>query len=346
MGDFLTIPEIIEAAQAKLPLPVWDYASGGAETEATLRRNSNAMERWVFRPKVLVNVRHRDLSTTFLGHRLSMPVMLAPIGAIELFHPDAALVAARVASRMGTISWVSTVTAASLEDVAAAATGPLIFQLYVRNNRDWVRDIVRRVEKSGYSALCLTVDVPVYGRRERDLHKRYDPRYVLPRPNVGDEVTDAEYPAQWDWEELAWLRSLTKLPLILKGVMIPEDAVRAVEHGVEVVCVSNHGGRQLDHAPATIDVLGEIVQAVAGRAEVVVDGGFFRGTDILKGLALGARAVLIGKLQCWVLGADGEVGLQRALELLQRELSTALALLGVPKITDLSSDCIAPASPI
>src|SRR3990172_9836594 len=287
MGDFLTIPEIIEAAQAKLPEPVWDYASGGAETEATLRRNSSAMERWVLRPKVLVNVRHRDLSTTFLGHRLSMPVMLAPIGSIELFHPDAGLAGARVASRMGSISWVSTMTAASLEDVAAAATGPLIFQLYVRNNRDWVRDIVRRVEQSGYSALCLTVDVPVYGRRERDLHKRYDPRYVLPRSNVADAVTDAAYISQWDWKELAWLRDLTKLPLVLKGVMVPEDAVRAVEHGVEVVCVSNHGGRQLDHAPATIDVLGEIVQSVAGRSEVVVDGGFVRGTDILKGLALG-----------------------------------------------------------
>jgi isopentenyl diphosphate isomerase/L-lactate dehydrogenase-like FMN-dependent dehydrogenase len=346
MGDFLTIPEIIEAAQAKLSQAVWDYASGGAETEATLRRNRSAIERWVFRPKVLVNVRHRDLSTSFLGHRLSMPVMLAPIGSIELFHPDAALAAARAAARMGTISWVSIMTAASLEDVSQAATGPLIFQLYVRNNRDWVRDIVRRVEEAGYVALCLTVDTAVYGRRERDMHKRYDPRWVLPRPNVGDKVTDEEYPSQWSWEDLAWLRALTKLPLILKGVMIPADAVRAVEHGVEVVCVSNHGGRQLDHAPATIDVLAEIVQAVAGRAEVVVDGGFVRGTDILKGLALGARAVLIGKLQCWALAADGEAGLQRALELLQWEISTALALLGVPKITDVGPDCITPAPPI
>ncbi len=337
----MTIPEIIEAAQAKLPQVLWDYASGGAETEATLRRNRSAMERWVFRPKVLVDVRHRDLSTTFLGHRLSLPVMLAPIGSIEFFHPDGALAVTRVVGRVGSIAFVSTMARPDLEAVAAGAEGPLVFQLYVRGDRDWVAAIVRRVEDAGYVGLCATVDSAVYGRRERDLHHRFSPRERLERPNVGAALMDEEYQSGWTWQDLAWLRGTTRLPLILKGVLTPEDAVRAVEHGVDVVYVSNHGGRQLDHAPATIEVLGEIAQAVAGRAELLVDSGFIRGTDVLKGLALGARAVLVGKLQAWGLAADGEAGLERALALLREEISTTLALIGVPKVSDLGPESVA-----
>ena len=346
MGEFLTIPEIIEAAQAKLPQALWDYASGGAETEATLRRNRSAMERWVFRPKVLVDVRQRDLSTTFLGHRLSLPVMLAPIGSLAFFHQEGALAVARVAARMGTIPFVSTMASPGLEEVASGAKGPLVFQLYVRGDRDWVAGVVRRAERAGYAALCLTVDSAVYGRRERDLRNRFFPRQALERPNVGAAMMEEEYQAGWSWEDLAWLRESTRLPLILKGLLTPEDAVRAVEHGVDVVYVSNHGGRQLDHAPASIEVLGEIARAVVSRAELLVDSGFVRGTDVVKGLALGARAVLVGKLQAWGLAADGEAGLQRALELLQDEISTTLALLGVRKISDLGPECVTPASPI
>ena len=346
MAEFLTIPEIIEAARAKLPEALWDYASGGAETEATLRRNRSAMERWVFRPKVLVDVRHRDLSTTFLGHRLALPVMLAPIGSIALFDPDGALAVARVAARMGTIAFVSTMALPDLEAVAVGAGGPLVFQLYVRGDRNWVAAIVRRVEQAGYVALCVTVDSAVYGRRERDLHHRFNPREALDHPNLAGMVRNDEYQSGWTWDDLAWLRGQTRLPLILKGVLTPEDAVRAVEHGVDAVYVSNHGGRQLDHAPATIEVLGEIAQAMAGRAELVVDGGFVRGTDVVKALALGARAVLVGKLLTWGLAADGEAGLARALELLHEEISTTLALVGVPKIAGLGPDCVSPAPPI
>ena len=343
----MTIPEIIDAAQAKLSQALWDYASGGAETEATLRRNRSAMERWIFRPRVLVDVRHRDLSTVFLGHRLAFPVMLAPIGSIEFFHPDGALAAARVAARLGTIAFVSTMASPGLEAVAAGAKGPLVFQLYVRGDREWVVAMVRRVEQAGYAALCVTVDSTVYGRRERDLHHRFSPREALSRPNLGDaRVNRDEYQSGWTWEDLAWLRRSTRLPLILKGVLTPEDAVRAVEHGVDVVYVSNHGGRQLDHATAAIDVLGEIVRAVAGRAEVLVDSGFVRGTDVVKGLALGARAVLVGKLQAWGLAADGEAGLQRALELLQEEISTTMALIGARRVSELGPDCVKPAAPI
>ena len=346
IDEFLTIPEIIEAARTKLPQALWDYASGGAETEATLRRNRSAMERWVFRPKILVDVRQRDLSVTFLGHRLAFPVMLGPIGSIEFFHPEGALAVARVAGRMGTLAFVSTMASPDLETVARSASGPLVFQLYVRGDREWVATIVRRVEHAGYAALCVTADSAVYGRRERDLRHRFLPRERLNRPNVGGTMMDEEYQSGWTWEDLAWLRGRTRLPLILKGVLTPEDAVRAVEHGVDAVYVSNHGGRQLDHAPATIEVLDEIARGVAGRAELLVDSGFVRGTDVVKGLALGARGVLVGKLQAWGLAAAGEAGLQRALELLQEEISTTMALIGARKVSELGPDCVKPAAPI
>lgn len=304
------------------------------------------MDRWVFRPRILVDVRHRDLSVTFLGHRLAFPVMLGPLGSIEFFHPEGALPVARVAGRMGTIAFVSTMASPDLETVARGAQGPLVFQLYVRGDREWVATIVRRAEQAGYVGLCLTVDSAVYGRRERDLRHRFLPRERLNRPNVGATMMDEEYQGGWTWDDLAWLRRTTRLPLILKGVLTPEDAVRAVEQGVEVVYVSNHGGRQLDHAPATVEVLGEIAAAVAGRAELLVDSGFVRGTDVVKGLALGARAVLVGKLQAWGLAADGESGLERALELLQQEISTTMALLGAPKVSELGPDCVRPAAAV
>jgi glycolate oxidase len=230
----------------------------------------------------------------------------------------------------------------SLEEVAEAAGGPLVFQLYVRGDRAWMRRMVRRVEAAGYLALCLTVDVPVYGRRERDLQNRFRPREEARRPNLADIVPDESYQAALTWEDVRWIRDHTALPLVLKGILAPEDARLAVEHGVQVVYVSNHGGRQLDYAPATVDVLSEIVEAVGGRAEVLVDGGVLRGTDVVKALALGARAALIGKLQCWALAAAGQEGVERALELLQEEIGTTLGLLGVRGVEEVGPEYLTP----
>ena len=348
-NEFLTIPEIIRVAEERLPREVWGFASGGADTETTLRRNRMAMERIALCQRVLVGVQRRDTSTTFLGHRISTPVMLAPVGSLSLFDPDGALAVARVAEQMGTIAFISTVTAPVLEEVAAGVSNPLVFQLYAYGDRDWVKSIVRRVERAGYAALCLTVDTAVYGRRDRDLENRFFPRQSGERPNLaglpglspGTDVNQAAL----TWEYLSWLRDLTSLPLILKGVMMPEDAVRAVEHGVNAVYVSNHGGRQLDHSPATIEVLPEVARAVAGRAEVLVDSGFQRGTDVVKGLALGARAVLIGKLLVWGLGAAGESGLARILELLRTEIDVAMGLIGVECLEEIGPRVVRPALP-
>lgn len=349
--ELLTIQEIVDAARTRLSPQVWDYSCGGADSETTLRRNRSAFDHLAFRARVLSGVGKPDVSTTFLDHELSLPVMLAPVGSIARFHPDGALACARVAERAGTISFVGTLASPSLEEVERGASCPSIFQLYVYGDRRWVERLVRRIEGAGYSAMCLTVDLAAYGRRERDLHNRFFPRESIERPNLGAAYEAAslvvrdEYNAGLSWEDLAWLRELTDLPLMLKGILSPEDAELAVEHGVDAVYVSNHGGRQLDHAPATIEVLPEIVEAVGDKAEVVADSGFMRGTDVVKALAIGAKAVAIGKLTAWGLAAGGEKGLLRTLELLKTEIATTMANIGAKRVTDLGPRSLRPSPP-
>ena len=342
--DWQTIPEIVRAARARLPQRLWDYSCGGAETETTLRRNRTAFDYLAFQPRVLRDVRGRDTSTTFLGHPLSLPVMFAPVGSIDQFNPDGALACARAAEHVGTTTFVSTMSAPSMEDVRAGAEGPLVFQIYVRGDRAWFMEFVHRIERAGFDAICLTVDSAAYGRRERDLRNRYLARNH-PRPNLaglpqGADRGREDYQAGLTWEDLAWLKDTTRLPVVVKGVMSAEDARIAAEGGADAVYVSNHGGRQLDHAPATLDVLPEIVAAVNGKAEVVVDSGFMRGTDVLKGLALGAKAVLVGKLMTWALGAGGEPGVERAAELLKTEMSTAMANIGIRSVQEIGPEYV------
>ncbi len=335
--EFMTLPEVRRAGLRNIPREVWDYVSGGAESETTLRRNRRAMGHYVFRPRVLRNVSEVDITSSFLGMPLAVPVMIAPMGSLCLVHPDGDVAMARAAGAQGSIHWMSTMTASTPEEVAAAATGPLIFQLYFRSDNAWAERIFRRIEAAGFQALALTVDSSAYGRRERDIERRIDFRS---HPH-GLEVPDARNrQASLTWKDVEWLRQATPLPLILKGVQSPEDARIAVEHGVQAVYVSNHGGRQLDHAPASIESLAAIVDAVAGRAEVVVDGGIQRGTDVLKALALGARAVLIGKAAAWGLAAGGEEGVARTLELLALELRIAMANTGQARLSEVGPDLV------
>jgi glycolate oxidase len=347
---FLTIPEIVDAARRRLPPHAWDFSAGGSESETTLRRNRAAFDALAFRPRVLRDVSRVDPSTTFLGHPLSLPVMLAPVGSITLFDPDGALGAARAADRVGTAAFVAGVSSPSLEQVRAGSTCPLVFQLYVRGDRAWLARLVRRVEDAGYDAFCLTLDSAVYGRRERDLHNRFFPREGRSRPNIeeppgGDARSAGESQAALTWDDVDWLVGASRLPLVLKGIVTPDDAALAVEHGAAVVHVSNHGGRQLDHAPATLEVLPEVVAAVAGKAEVVVDSGFMRGSDVVKALCLGARAVLIGKLMTWGLAAGGVDGLVRTLEILREETTVTMAQLGARSVADLGPDLVRPSTP-
>lgn len=340
-----TIPEIIQAARERLSNHVWDYSAGGAETEVTLRRNRAALERIAFRPRVLRDVHERRTSTTVLGVDIALPVMLAPIGSVNQFDPDGALASAMAAEAVGTGAVIGSLSSPSLEVVRGGTRGPLLLQMYYNGDRAWTERLVRRAEDAGYLGLCLTVDAAVYGRRGRDIAHRFRPSGGTFAPKTGSEPDHSRRDGA-TWADVEWLRGLTELPFVLKGITCADDAHLAVETGADAVYVSNHGGRQLDHMAATIEVLPEVVETVAGRAQVLVDGGFTHGTDVLKALALGARAVLVGKLMAWGLAAGGVAGLVRVLEILQLEISTAMGTLGITSVDELSADFLRPGSPV
>ncbi len=326
-GQFDTLQEIALAAHRKLPAAVWDHLMGGADSEMTLRRNRAGLDALALRQRVLVDVRNIDLGTTLLGQALAFPVFPAPVGGfLSKVHEEGGPAVARAAVSRGTTAFIATAAKPSLEAAQAAVKQKLIFQLYVRGDRGWIEGILDRVREAGYGALCVTVDRNFYGRRERDI--------VSGLP-VKEGFGDQSYQASLNWKDLVWMKERVGLPLIAKGIATAEDAVLAVEHGADVVYVSNHGGRQLDHAQGSIEVLAEVVKAVAGRAEVLADGGVQRGTDVVKMLCLGASAVGVGKLLGLALSAGGEAGVARMLELMELEVRTALGLMGVTSIKQL-----------
>jgi len=340
VDQWLLMHEIVRAARVRLPRALWDYLIGGAETETTLRRNRRALDALAFKPRVLRDVSAVDCGARLLGERLRLPVVLAPIGALQDFEAGGGASAARAAHAFGVASMHSSATEPDLETIAAAAPGPKYYQLYVRGDAAWVDEQARRAADAGYALLCLTVDLDAYGRRERDLAKRFLPT-TRRRAGGGDEFL-----ARFAWDDVKRLQDTQATPLGLKGIACAEDAAIACEHGVALVYVSNHGGRQLDHGRAGIEVLPEVVAAVAGRAEVVVDGGFCRGTDIVKAMALGADAVGLGKLLGFAMAAAGAAGVVRMLEILEREVATALALLGVAGFEALDASCLCAAEPL
>jgi glycolate oxidase len=293
----------------------------------TLRRNRAGLDALALRQRVLVDVRNIDLSTTLLGQELAFPVFPAPVGGfLGKVHNEGGPAVARAAVSRGTTAFIATAAKPSLEAAQEAVKRKLIFQLYVRGDRTWIEGILDRVRKAEYGALCVTVDRNFYGRRERDI--------VSGLP-VKEGFGDQSFQASLNWKDLLWMKERVGLPLIAKGIATAEDAVLAVEHGADVVYVSNHGGRQLDHAQGSIEVLAEVVKAVAGRAEVLADGGVQRGTDVVKMLCLGARAVGVGKLLGLALSAGGEAGVARMLELMELEVRTAMGLMGVTSIKQL-----------
>ena len=338
-SNFVTLPEIRRAARKRLSRDVWNFGAGGSETETSMRRNRRALDRLAIRQDVLVDVREIDLTTTFLGIPLSMPVMVAPMGGLVLFHHQGDVEMARGASMGDAIVALSGATGWPVEDVAKAGPGPKLFQLYHHGDRAWAADLLARVEASGYVSVCLTVDVQLYSRRERDIVNRYSPRQAMsiaPNPRG----PDPNYPARLTWTDVEWLKKTTRLPFGLKGIMTARDAKRAVETGVEIIWVSNHGGRQLDQTQATIDALPAIVDAVAGRAAIVIDGGFRRGTDVIKAVALGANVVAMGRTILWGLAADGADGVACALDILRQELRISMGLCGQTSVRNLRPDSV------
>ncbi|HYL91461.1 MAG TPA: alpha-hydroxy acid oxidase [Burkholderiales bacterium] len=339
--EFLTLQEIYEAAKRNLPPGPWSYLMGGAETETTVLRNRRALDEIAFRPRVLRDVSRIDTSASFLGRKVRLPVMLAPIGGLESFVEGGAASAARAAAQFGVPQVLSSVCKPGLEQTAAAAETTRVFQLYVRGDDAWVDDWVRRARDNGFCAFCLTVDVAMYSRRERDLLGRFV------KPWRARAIEGAAFQAGLSWEQVKRFKDKhSDIPLIIKGIATAEDAELAVEHGVEVVYVSNHGGRQLDHGLGAAAVLPEVLKAVKGKAQVWVDGGFMRGTDVVKAIALGARAVGIGRLACLGLAAAGVPGLVKTLELLEDEIRISLGLLGVTSYAELTPRHLAQASAV
>jgi isopentenyl diphosphate isomerase/L-lactate dehydrogenase-like FMN-dependent dehydrogenase len=337
--EFQNLHEFVRKARANLNQNAWDYIVGAAETETTLRRNRMALDEIAFRPRVLRNVAKVDPSVEVFGRQLRLPVMLAPVGALEIFDAGAGASVARGAGTFGAAHMLSSVTEPGLERVAEAAPGALrIFQLYVRGGDAFVEDCVGRAIEGGYTAFCLTVDTAHYSRRERDIAKRYVRASRI-------RATGGDYQKGLEWRTVKLIKDKYEIPLVIKGIATAEDAVIALDHGVDWIYVSNHGGRQLDHGRGAMHVLPEITAAVAGRARIMIDGSFCRGTDIVKAIAMGADLVGIGRLQCWALAAAGEAGIVRMLELLEDEVIRCLGLLGVTSFAELDKSYLHATTP-
>ncbi len=332
---FTTTAEAIVAARANLDPAEWDDLMGGAESETTLRRNQLGYDALAFRPRVQAQDALVDPSTSFLGHALRIPVLLGPLGSPQRLTPDGPIALARAAAAFGTVPFVSTASRPDFEEVARDVAGPRILHLAIRQGFDWCADVLARARASGYVAVNLTVGSPRLGRMERQAGgaRRAKP----PEDPFRSGLT---------WADVDRIRDLAELPLIVKGISTGEDARIALDHGVDAICVSNHGGRTLDHAQATIDALPEVVDAVSGRVEVLVDGGVMRGSDVIKAVALGARATTIGKLEGIGLAAGGEAGLVSVLEILEDEIVTAMELLGVAGLVELTPEHLRPARPV
>lgn len=352
----LNLLEYEARAEARLEPGAFDYYVSGADDELTLRDNREAYARLRLAYRVLVDVSRCDPATTVLGSRVAMPVLVAPTAFHRMACEEGECATVRAAGAAGTIMILSSLSNTAVEDVVAAATGPVWFQLYVYKDRKATEGLVRRAEAAGCEAIVLTVDAPRLGRRERDVRNGFhlptglSVENLLPHGYGAVERPEREsglaayFASLIDpslaWADIAWLRGLTRLPILLKGIVRADDAVRAVEVGAAAVVVSNHGGRQLDGSIATIDALPGIVSAVGGRIEVLMDGGIRRGTDVIKALALGAKAVCVGRPVLWGLAVGGQAGVEHVLGVLREELERALALCGMPSVGAIEGDLV------
>ncbi len=325
------------AAKRILSGPAWEYFNGGSADEITLRRNRQALDLLQLKPKVLVDVTSIDTSRTLLGHNMAHPIILAPTSSHLLAHPDAEVATARGAASAKAIMVASTVSNRSVEDICHAASEPVWFQLYVEDDRGAVKALVERAETAGCKALCITVDNPLAYARNREERVRSQAP-MLPFPNLGITAGPGgrgRSRRHFNWKDLAWIQSFAKTPIVLKGIMNPDDADEAVRHGVAAIIVSNHGGRVLDTEPATIEVLPAVVDRVAGRIPVLFDSGIRRGTDIVKGLAYGASAILIGRPYIYGLSVSGADGVRSVIDILRTELEGAMAMIGRTRLDEI-----------
>eukprot|EP00268_Persea_americana_P035780 TRINITY_DN35267_c0_g1_i1.p1 TRINITY_DN35267_c0_g1~~TRINITY_DN35267_c0_g1_i1.p1 ORF type:complete len:366 (+),score=79.70 TRINITY_DN35267_c0_g1_i1:227-1324(+) len=348
-AELVNVMEFQELAKKVLPKMYYDYFSGGAEDEHTLRENVEAFRRITFQPRILVDVSNVNLSSTILGYNISAPIIIAPTGMLKLAHPEGEVATARAAALCNTIMVMSFSSTCTIEEVASSCNAIRFFQLYVYRRRDVSYQLVQRAERYGFKAIVLTADTPRLGRRERDIKNKMVPPPLKILEGLLSVELDPEkggsklenfaaktMDPSLNWKDVEWLKSITNLPILIKGVLTAEDARKAVEVGVAGIIVSNHGARQLDYVPASISVLEEVVEAVNGEVPVLLDGGIRRGTDVFKALALGAQAVLIGRPMVYGLAAKGEYGVRRVTEMLRDELELTMALTGCSSLEDIT----------
>jgi 4-hydroxymandelate oxidase len=354
--EAVNLLELEMKARELLPQTAYDFYAGGANDEITLRENRLAYERITLLPRVLVDVSERHMATTALGEPVSMPIFVAPTAFQGLAHPEGEVATTKAAGAAKTLMALSTLSTFSIEEVMAIATGPVWFQLYVFKDRAISASLVKRAEVAGCKAIVFTVDVPLLGRRERDVRNQFklpddlSVKNLLPEGlrefpdgTAGSELTPyivSLFDPALTWKDIEWLAGITKLPVLVKGILRSEDALLAVKHGASGVIVSNHGARQLDTTPATISVLPEIVDVVGGKVEVYVDGGITRGADVLKAIASGAHAVFIGRPVLWGLACGAEAGVRYVLEMVRQEFDLAMALSGCPTLRSITRDLI------
>ena len=351
----VNISDFEKLAKEKLPQMAYDYYSSGANDEITLRENIEAYKRIFLKYRVLIDVSNLDMATEVLGQKISLPLIIAPTAFHKMANAEGEVAVAKAATNAGTIMILSTLSNSSVEEVALASDGNIWFQLYVFKDREVTRNLIRRAENAGCKALILTVDAPFLGNRERDVRNKFnlpegivvknlEPDYKEKLSRKHDSGIAGYFADNLDpslsWKDVDWLKSNTKLPLIIKGIACKEDALLSVKHGADGIVVSNHGGRQLDTCRATIDVLPEVADVVHDKTEIFIDGGIRRGTDIFKAVALGAKAVLTGRPVIWGLAADGENGVRSVLEILRKEFHLAMALCGCDSVKKINKDFI------
>jgi isopentenyl diphosphate isomerase/L-lactate dehydrogenase-like FMN-dependent dehydrogenase len=337
--EFRVMHDFVAPAQANVTDGAWDYLMGGSETETTFNRNREALDSVAFCPRVLRDVSEIDTRTKLFGFDLRIPVVLAPIGSLEDLIPEGATVPTQAAAEFGNMHMLSSVAKPGMEKVAACVDYPKLFQLYIRGDADWVDETIARAVENGFKAICLTVDRAYYGRRDRNLAKTFNP---TARVGAAHEV----FQASLSWADVERIRSNIDVPLILKGIATTQDALMALDHGVDGIYISNHGGRQLDHGKGSVELLPRIVDAIEGRATIMVDGSIMRGTDVVKAIALGADAVGVGRLQGLAGAAGGQAGIIRMLEIMEVEIRNCLGLLGVTSFYELNREYIEPATPL
>ena len=335
-------------AKKRLPKKEYDYIAGGATDELSVERNRRAYESWALRPRVLRNVSALDLSTTVLGKKVSLPVLLAPCGGHKKAHPEGELATYRAAAAAGTILAVSANASSSFEELAKAAAGRLWLQFYPFRDREMTKSWLRRAQEAGYEAVCITLDSVWPSKRERNIRNNYKQLRGVnyPKAAPGESPVRGGGDPAATWKDLEWIKSQTELPVVAKGIMTGEDAELCAEAGADAIIVSNHGGRHLDNTLATVEVLSEAVAAAKGRVEILLDGGVRRGADVVKALALGARAVFIGRPLFWGLAVDGQQGVARVLEILREEIEITMAKCGRSTVASIDSTVVVKAPPL